>query len=151
MARRLLHCTTAAALAILLAACSDPPSAAPASDTASPSHAASERAGAAPCRNPGAGPEPDARGIRNLVRGNLGAVRDCYDRALKRNPALAGKAVLRFTVGVCGQVADVEVASRAGNVADAATCVARLARGWRTPFRPAEPVAVEYPLAFSAM
>jgi len=139
------------ALAVLLAACGDarpgrtsPPAAAQASPP---------RATGAPaaCRNPGAGPEPDGRGVRSFVTRNLGAIRDCYDRALKRNPELAGKAVLRFTVGPCGQVTEVEVDSRAGEVREAASCVERLARSWRTPFRPAEPVAIEFPLAFSAM
>lgn len=143
-------------LAIALAACADPappppspsataaPAAGPARPTARPG------SNAASCGNPGAGPEPDAQGIRGLVRRNLGGIRECYDRALKRNPSLAGKAVLRFSVGTCGQVSEVEVAARGGNVAEAGECVERLARGWRTRFRPAEPVAVEYPLSFSA-
>ncbi len=29
------------------------------------------------------------------------------------------------------------------------TCVLEVVRRWKTPFRPAEPVVVEYPFAFS--
>jgi hypothetical protein len=156
MVPRSLLRTAGLTLAVALAACADPapppPSPSPAAAPAAAPARAPARSGAhgPSCTNPGAGPEPDAKGIRGLVRRNLGGIRDCYDRALKRNPSLAGKAVLRFSVGPCGQVSDVEVAARGGDVAEAGECVARLARGWRTPFRPAEPVAVEYPLSFSA-
>jgi outer membrane biosynthesis protein TonB len=145
------HLRAAGLSLALLAACGDPapPRSTQAPQPAQPPAARSRSAGPA-CKNPGAGPEPDAQGIRGLVRRNLGGIRNCYDSALKRNPSLAGKAILRFSIGPCGQVSDVDVASRGGSVAEAGDCVERLARAWRTPFRPAEPVAVEYPLTFSA-
>jgi outer membrane biosynthesis protein TonB len=135
----------------LLAACADP---AP-PDRAGTGPSSQRPAGASTglagtgCPNPGAGPEPDASGVRHFVRGHLRAVRDCYDRALKKNPGRGGKALLRFTVGTCGQVDAVRVVSRTGDVSEAASCVEQLARGWRTSFRPAAPVGVEYPLSFS--
>jgi hypothetical protein len=148
MALRSLLRTAGLSLAVTLAACADPSAPSP-SAAVVPAPGQAGSAGPS-CRNPGAGPEPDARGIRRLVRGNLAGIRDCYDRALKRNPSLSGKAVLSFSVGTCGEVSDVAVAARGGNVAEAGECVERLARGWRTTFRPAAPIAVEYPLSFSA-
>lgn len=149
---RTLPLPTALTLAVALAACADPAPPAPSPSAAgatSPAPRGSRSTGPS-CKDPGAGPEPDAQGIRALVRRNLGGIRDCYDRALKRNPSLAGKAVLRFSVGPCGQVSEVEVVARGGDVAEAGECVERLARAWRTPFRPSDPVAIEYPLSFSA-
>jgi TonB family protein len=147
---------TAAAVLSLLASCGDagapprPTEAATAPTAASAPASASPRAAAAPpCANPGAGPEPDAGGLRALVRKRSGPLRDCYQRALKRDPSAGGKATLRFTIGVCGQLSDVAVASRSGRVDEAAACAVRSMRGWSTPFRPSEPVTVEYPVAFS--
>jgi hypothetical protein len=69
---------------------------------------------------------------------------------LKRDAAVGGKATFRFTIGSCGELSSVEIAGRRGKVDEAAACVAGAMRAWRTPFRPAEPVTVEYPIAFSS-
>jgi TonB family protein len=106
--------------------------------------------GAVPCSNAGGGPEPDAAGLRAFVRGRSRQLRDCYQRALKRDPAAGGKATLRFTIDPCGRLTGVEIAARRGNVDAAAACAVTALRGWTTSFRPLEPVTVEYPVAFSA-
>jgi TonB family protein len=84
------------------------------------------------------------------VRKRSGQLRDCYQRALKRDASAGGKATFTFTIGPCGQVTGVAVAARRGKVDDAAACAVRALETWRTPFRPSEPVTVEYPIAFSA-
>ncbi|HSM91842.1 MAG TPA: AgmX/PglI C-terminal domain-containing protein [Anaeromyxobacteraceae bacterium] len=145
-------------LLALLAACSSPPPAQPPRARAAPQAGAAAPGSTAPdaapraeaCRDPGAGPEPDAAALRTFVRRRSSQLRDCYQRALKRDAAVAGKATFRFTIGTCGELSDVEVAARRGKVDDAAACVRTAMRGWRTPFRPSEPVTVEYPVAFSA-
>ena len=148
----------ALASALLLAACGggepSPPAASGAPAAATPATAPSRPTPAAPgvggCRDPGAGPEPDADGLRRFVRKRSAQLRDCYQRALKRDDAVGGKATFRFTIGTCGELSGVEIAGRRGKVDEAAACVARAMRAWRTPFRPAEPVTVEYPIAFSS-
>jgi hypothetical protein len=57
--------------------------------------------------------------------------------------------VLRFTILESGALSDVAAARSTFRRADVPACVAGVVRGWRTPFRPAEPVEVEYPLRFS--
>ncbi len=76
-------------------------------------------------------------------------VRDCYERELKRDPGAGGKATIQFTIERCGQLSGVGVVSRRGQVDGSVACVVRAMRSWRTPFRPAEPVTVEYPFSFS--
>lgn len=150
------------ALLGLLAACSSPPQQ-PSAPTPTPPTSETEgrepgvkRVAAAaapravPCSDPGAGPEPDAAGLRAFVRRRSRQLRDCYQRALKRDADGGGKATFRFTIGTCGELSEVVIASRRGKVDGAATCVSSAMRGWRTPFRPAAPVPVEYPIAFSA-
>jgi TonB family protein len=102
------------------------------------------------CIDAGGGPEPDAARLRAFVRGRSRQLRDCYQRALKRDSSAGGKATLRFTIEPCGQLTSVEIASRRGKVDEAAACAVTALRGWTTPFRPVEPVTVEYPVAFSA-
>lgn len=150
----------AVAATILLAACgaqapsSDASAARPA---ATPTSSAVARpAGATAtdenggCRDAGAGPGVDASGLRSFVRKRSSQLRDCYQRALKRDASAGGRATISFTIGVCGEVTGVAVGARRGKVDDAAACAVRAVQGWRTPFRPAEPVTVEYPLSFSA-
>ena len=110
----------------------------------------SPKPAAVACTDAGGGPEPDAARLRAFVRGRSRQLRDCYQRALKRDSSAGGKAILRFTIEPCGQLTDVAVTSRRGKVDEAAACAVTALRGWTTPFRPAEPVTVEYPVAFSA-
>jgi hypothetical protein len=110
----------------------------------------SSQPGLAPCSDARRGPVPAAAALRAFVQKRSAQLRDCYQRALKRDAAVAGKATFRFTIGSCGEISSVEIAARRGKVDDAAACVAAAMRSWRTPFRPVEPVTVEYPVAFSS-
>ena len=38
------------------------------------------------------------------MRSRLGAIKACYDRALKHNPTLGGKIVVRFEISTVGKV-----------------------------------------------
>jgi len=104
------------------------------------------------CPDAGAGPEPDAGRLHAFVRAKSRAaqLRDCFRRSLLRDASAGGRATFQFTIGSCGELSGVRVAERRGRVDDPAACVASAMRGWRTSFRPAEPVTVEYPVAFSA-
>jgi hypothetical protein len=44
-----------------------------------------------------------------LVRGQLGGITSCYERALRNNPALAGRLDARFTLSESGRASVVEV------------------------------------------
>ena len=93
---------------------------------------------------------PEAREVQAFVRGRTKAIRECYDRALKRDATLRGRVVVRFTIGTCGEISDLELAGRR-TAPDLAGCVTRAVKSWRTPFRPSEPVAIEYPFNFTAL
>ena len=148
------HLVASTLLAALLSACGgERPGPSAARPPPAPASDATSRASAPPdaaCSDPGAGPPPDAAGLRAFVRRRSRELRDCYQRALKRDASAGGKATLRFTIGPCGQLSDVAVSGRRGKVDEAAACAIRVVQAWRTPFRPAEPVAVEYPISFSA-
>jgi outer membrane biosynthesis protein TonB len=103
------------------------------------------------CSDPGAGPEPDGAVLQAFVRRRTTPIRVCYDRALKRDASLRGRVVVRFTIGTCGEIADLALTGGHGRAApELAACVTRAVKGWRLPFRPSEPVDVEYPFRFTA-
>jgi len=62
---------------------------------------------------------------------------------------LRGKVVLRFTIRPDGSVGDVApwYDNLGGGVAR--PCLVDRVAAWQTPFRPAEPVLVEYPFVFT--
>jgi hypothetical protein len=90
-----------------------------------------------------------AETLARFVRGRAPELRACYDEALARAPVLRGKVVMRFTIRPDGSVTDVApwYDNLGGGVAR--PCLVDRVAAWRTPFRPAEPVQVDYPLVFA--
>jgi hypothetical protein len=84
-----------------------------------------------------------------FVRARMGLIKSCYETALKRNPTLKGRVVIRFTVLATGGVADVGTSQNTLATPDVAGCIMNAMRSWRTPFRPSGPVTVEYPFLFT--
>ncbi|HUL59245.1 MAG TPA: AgmX/PglI C-terminal domain-containing protein [Anaeromyxobacteraceae bacterium] len=120
---------------------------APAASAATPAPDGPAAAGG--CAHPGVGPEPDAKQVAAFVRGRQGTFKACYERHLKVNPNIQGRFTLRFAISRCGEVEEVEAVDRRGDIAEVAACSAAEARGWQTPFRPAEPVTIEWPFVFA--
>jgi outer membrane biosynthesis protein TonB len=84
-----------------------------------------------------------------FVRARQGLIKACYENALKRNPTLKGKVVIRFTILETGGVADVSASQNTLGSPDVAVCIINTIRSWRTQFRPSGPVTVEYPFLLS--
>lgn len=53
--------------------------------------------------------EGDAGAVARVLRGNLGGIRSCYERAARTNPTLAGRLVVHFTVGESGRAINASV------------------------------------------
>ena len=49
--------------------------------------------------------------VAKEVRARQGAIKACYERALKRNPTLTGKIVMHWTITAAGTVSGVDVES----------------------------------------
>ncbi|HEY6100433.1 MAG TPA: AgmX/PglI C-terminal domain-containing protein [Anaeromyxobacter sp.] len=138
----------ALAAALLLAACArgpDPAAAAPAPEAPPPRPSAPAPA---PAGEASWG-EPESGLVKKLFRTRHAEVKRCYEAALAREPSLRGRFTLRFTISPGGALEDVSVAGSTFGRREVPECVAAVVRRWRTPFRPAEPVAVEYPFRFA--
>jgi TonB family protein len=151
---------TARSLALLsvLAACrAEPPPPPPAAAAPAPVAAPAATPPAPPARSapraalPGEPDwgEPDMPKIQKLFKQRFAEVKRCYEAELQSDPSAGGKLTLRFTIAETGALQDVAVAKTTFRSREVPACVVEVVRRWRTPFRPAEPVEVEYPFRFS--
>lgn len=76
------------------------------------------------------------RGGRNIddvsavVKGHNSAIQYCYQRALKRNPGLRGKVVVRFTISPAGSVSHVEIVSSTLRNSRVESCIINRIKRW---------------------
>ncbi|HUL61386.1 MAG TPA: AgmX/PglI C-terminal domain-containing protein [Anaeromyxobacteraceae bacterium] len=84
-----------------------------------------------------------------FIRARMGLLKACYENALKRNPTLKGKIVIRFTILETGGLADVTASVNTVGSAEVTGCIMSTMRSWRTQFHPSGPVTVEYPFVFA--
>jgi TonB family protein len=86
--------------------------------------------------------------LARVVRQGMAAIRACYERALKRDPRLAGKLVVRFTITPAGTVSLVEVEDDSLGDAEVARCLREVFRRWRFPPPTGGPAEVSFPFVF---
>lgn len=141
--------TLALALVAVLAGCKREPPPAPAAPAPPPVPAAPTVASAPSYPPAGTWGEPDAAKLKQLFEKRFGEVKRCYEAELQRHPDARGKVTLRFRIVESGAVRSVAVARSTFARRDVPACVAEVVGRWKTPFRPDEPVEVEYPLSFT--
>ncbi len=83
-----------------------------------------------------------------FVRARIGGLRACYESQLKLDQRTDGTVRMRFSIQPTGELSNVAVAQDTLRSELVAQCVVGLVRAWRTPFRPSQPVSVEYPFVF---
>ncbi len=90
----------------------------------------------------------DAGRVASMIRGQLGGIRSCYERALRNNPTLAGRLEVRFTIGPAGRVTS---ASSSGLSAapEVGSCVASRIRGLVFPQPEGGSVDFSFPFTFA--
>jgi TonB family protein len=71
--------------------------------------------------------------VEQTIRNGMRAVTACYERELRRNPGLGGKAVVRLVVSPTGGVSQVDFESDSVGSPRFTACVASHARRWRFP------------------
>lgn len=91
----------------------------------------------------------DSEAIARVVKTRMRMVKDCYERELKRSPALAGKIEIEFTIDSSGRVESARVSNnRMGSEAVASCIISRLQR-WRFPAPDGGSVTVNFPFIFT--
>ncbi len=87
--------------------------------------------------------------IRKAVQQKQVRIQQCYRKALERNPTLAGKIVVRLTVGADGKVKAAVITENTLSDAGVEKCLIELVRGLVFPANPGGgEVVVSYPFIF---
>jgi hypothetical protein len=94
--------------------------------------------------------ELDPAMVAKEVRTRLGAIKACYERALKRNPNLSGKVIIHWTITQAGTVSGVDVEQDTLGDAEVASCIKSLIARWRFPAPSGGSVEVSFPFVFQA-
>jgi outer membrane biosynthesis protein TonB len=94
--------------------------------------------------------ELDPSLVSKEVRARLGAIKACYERALKRNPNLSGKVKIRWTITAAGTVSGVEIEEDSMGDSEVSSCIRGLVIRWRFPAPSGGSVDVVYPFVFQA-
>lgn len=88
--------------------------------------------------------------VSKEVRARIGAVKACYERALKRNPNLSGKVKVRWTITPAGTVSGIEIEEDSLGDAEVSGCIKGLVARWRFPAPSGGAVDVVFPFVFQA-
>jgi hypothetical protein len=84
------------------------------------------------------------------VRARMGAIKACYERALKRNPGLAGKVAIRWTITGAGTVTGVDVDQDSMGDSEVTSCMKSRIATWRFPAPSGGAVEVSFPFVFQS-
>ena len=97
----------------------------------------------------GAG-EFDSALVVKMIKTRIGAIRACYERELRKNPTLAGKVTIEFTIEVRGNVSGVKVADNTTGERAVGECVANAISNFRfNPGPEGGSVSFSYPFVFA--
>jgi TonB family protein len=94
--------------------------------------------------------ELDPSLVSKEVRARIGAIKACYERALKRNPNLSGKVKVRWTITAAGTVSSVDIEEDSMGDSEVSSCIKGLVARWRFPAPSGGSVEVVYPFVFQA-
>ena len=92
--------------------------------------------------------ERSTRAISRVVAAHTGAIRYAYNRELRKNPALRGKIVLRFTISPDGRVIRCSVERSSMNWKPLEGTLVNMVLKWKFPAIPKGTVTVRYPFVF---
>ncbi|MBN2718378.1 MAG: AgmX/PglI C-terminal domain-containing protein [Deltaproteobacteria bacterium] len=86
--------------------------------------------------------------VASVVNRRIGAIKGCYERALKRDPSLSGKITVRFTISGSGKVTTARPTLNQLN-SEVAQCITDAFLRFRFPPPEGGTVTFEYPFLFT--
>ena len=93
----------------------------------------------------------DREAVAKVVNAHLQEVRACYERALLREPALAGKVVLEWTISQGGTVTTAKTKSSTLKSSAVEACILQSLKSWQFPPAKGGIVIVSYPFLFNSV
>jgi hypothetical protein len=114
----------------------------------SAAQAVARDAGAAPRAPKGAALDPSM--VAGEVKGHLGQIKACYERALHDTPSLRGRVDLHWTITMTGAVAGVGVDLDSVGDGRVAECIVAQVARWKFPAPSGGAVDVSFPFVFES-
>jgi outer membrane biosynthesis protein TonB len=93
----------------------------------------------------------DRDAVAKVVNSHLQEVYACYERALLKDPSLAGKVVLEWTIGTNGRVAAVKTKSSTLRNPSVEACILGGLKTWTFPPAKGGAVIITYPFIFNSV
>jgi outer membrane biosynthesis protein TonB len=93
----------------------------------------------------------DREAVARVINSHLQEVHACYERALLKDPGLAGKVVLEWTIGGAGKVTAAKTKSSTLNNASVESCILNSLKGWAFPAPKGGVVIISYPFIFNSV
>lgn len=91
----------------------------------------------------------DSRAIASVVSRRKRAIQSCYEKQLKRNPKLAGKVKVQFTINEMGRVGEARVVEDTTGDRQVGVCIVSQIKRWRFPRPDGGSVTVAFPFLFT--
>ena len=91
----------------------------------------------------------DKSAVSKVLRRRSGAVKRCYNKALKRNENAGGKIVVKFRIGPAGRITKIKVKKNGTGDAGVASCITNAMKGWRFPAPEGGSVSFSFPFILS--
>jgi len=93
----------------------------------------------------------DREAVAKVINAHLQEVRACYERALLKDPGLAGKVVLEWTIGTTGVVAAAKTKSSTLRNSAVEGCILSALKSWHFPQPRGGVVIISYPFLFNSV
>jgi outer membrane biosynthesis protein TonB len=102
-------------------------------------------------RNVGAQGTIDKEAVAKAINAHLGEVSSCYERALLKEPGLAGKIVLEWQITTAGSVGFAKTKSSTMKSSAVEQCILSSLKTWRFPPAKGAGVVITYPFMFNSV
>jgi pSer/pThr/pTyr-binding forkhead associated (FHA) protein len=93
----------------------------------------------------------DKEAVAKAINSHLAEVQRCYESALLKNPTLAGKVVLEWTISTQGRVVNSKSKSSTLKDSSVESCILRSLNNWQFPAARGSSVIISYPFIFNAV
>jgi hypothetical protein len=93
----------------------------------------------------------DREAVARVIHSHLNEVHGCYERALLKQPGLAGKVVLEWTIGAAGRVVAAKTKSSTLSNAAVEACILSSLKSWTFPAPKGGVVIITYPFLFNSV
>ncbi|MBU8894456.1 AgmX/PglI C-terminal domain-containing protein [Corallococcus sp. M34] len=93
----------------------------------------------------------DREAVAKVINSHLQDVHSCYERALLKDPGLAGKVVLEWSIGLNGSVTSAKTKSSTLRNASVEACILSSLKTWTFPAPKGGIVIITYPFLFNSV